>query len=266
MNANPTPATSLLVSYDEQLRVNIEYPEARKEVTPDVVRFVRRPPGMNFVSYTFAGEQELDRVIDEQLAYFSPTQQPFTWKVYEHDHRSVLEEKLIARGFASDDSDPGDIMYLDVNKAPSSLLAPVLSDIRRIQASDGLEDVVYVLDRVYGNDNSWAYDRLGGHLKLPGYLSIYVAYVEGKPAAVAWTYFPAGDFALLFAGSTMAEYRRQGLYTNLLAARLQEIRERQRRIAIVEAGSMSQPIVAKHGFQHLTTLYDYEWKTGEKRA
>ena len=39
----------------------MHYPEARKEVTKDVVRFIRRAPGMNFVSFTFANEPDLDR-------------------------------------------------------------------------------------------------------------------------------------------------------------------------------------------------------------
>jgi hypothetical protein len=254
--------SELLSSYDEQLRVNIDYPEARKEVTQDVVRFVRKPPGMNFVSFTFAGDQDLDRVIDEQLEYFIPMDQPFTWKVHEHDQRPRLEEKLIARGFVYDDSDPGDIMTLDVNNTPPHLLQPVHADIRRIDSPEGLKDVVSVLDTVYGNDNAWVYDRLGGHLEIPGYLSIYLAYVEDQPASIAWTYFPKGYFAMLFAGSTISEFRKQGLYTGLLSVRLQEIRERAYRIAVVEAGSMSRPIVAKHGFQHLTTMYDYEWKEG----
>lgn len=253
----------LLASYDEQLRVEIIYPEARKEVTKDVVRFVRKPPGMNFVSFTFAGEHDLDRVIDEQLEYFIPMEQPFTWKVYEHDQRQRLEEKLISRGFVCDDDDPGEIMILDGNEASPGLLQPVSADIRRIHDLEGLKDVVHVLDRVYGNDNAWVYDRLGGHLEVPGYLSIYLAYVEDQPASVAWTYFPEGFFAMLFAGSTISEFRRQGLYTSLLSIRLQEIRERDYRIAVVEAGSMSRPIVAKHGFRHLTTLYDYEWKKRE---
>lgn len=250
----------LLASYDEQLRVKIVYPEARKEVTKDVVRFVRKAPGMNFVSFTFAGEPDLDRVIDEQLEYFIPKEQPFTWKIYEHDQRPHLEEKLISHGFVYDDSDPGDIMILDVNKAPPPLLQPVRADIRRISNPDGLKDVIYVLDRVYDNNNTWVNDRLGGHLEIPGYLSVYLAYVDDQPASVAWTYFPKGYFAMLFAGSTISEFRKQGLYTSLLSIRLQEIRERAYRIAVVEAGSMSRPIVAKHGFQHLTTLYDYEWK------
>jgi hypothetical protein len=41
---------------------------------------------------------------------------------------------------------------------------------------------------------------------------------------------------------------------------LKEIRERGYRYAVVETGAMSKPIVAKHGFQHLTTVYDYEWQ------
>jgi GNAT superfamily N-acetyltransferase len=254
--------TGLLACYDEQIRVNIVYPEARKEVTKDVVRFVRKPPGMNFVLFTFAGDHDLDRVIDEQLEYFIPKEQPFTWKVYEHDHRPGLEKKLVSRGFISDDDDPGDIMILELNNASARLLQPVSADIRRIDDAEGLKDAVYVLDQVYANDNAWVYDRLGGHLEIPGYLSVYLAYVEDQPASVAWTYFPEGYFAMLFAGSTIPEFRRQGLYTSLLSIRLQEIRERAYRIAVVEAGSMSRPIVAKHGFQHLTTLYDYEWKAG----
>jgi len=252
--------SSLLSSYDEQLRVNIDYPEAKKEVTKDVVRFIRKAPGMSFVSFTFADEYDLDRVIDEQLEYFIPRDLPFTWKVYEHDKRKHLQEKLVSRGFVYDDDDPGQIMILDVNHVSPELLAPVKKDVRQIHTSDGLKDVVFVLDQVYKNDNKWVYDRLGGHLNIHRYLSIYVAYVDDQPAAVAWTYFPKGQFAMLFAGSTISEFRKQGLYTSLLAKRLQEIRERAYRIAVVEAGSMSRPIVAKHGFQYLTTLYDYEWK------
>ena len=117
-----------------------------------------------------------------------------------------------------------------------------------------------MLDKVWGGHHTWVNDRLGGHLQIPGYLSVYVAYVADQPAAIAWTYFPHGQFATLFAGSTISEYRKQGLYTSLLERRLQEIRERGYRYAVVEAGSMSKPIVAKHGFQQLTTVYDFEWK------
>ena len=250
---------NLLVRYDKDLRLRILYPEARKEITNNVVRFVRKAPGMNFVSFTFANETRLHHVIHQELDYFMPLEQPFTWKVYDHDLLPNLKDELLTHGF-SPDEDPAAVMVLDVKHAPASPHQTVDADIRRIDTLDGLKDVIYVLDKVWGGHNTWVNARLGGHLQIPGYLSVYVAYVADQPASIAWTYFPHGQFATLFAGSTIAEYRKQGLYTSLLERRLKEIRERGYRYAVVEAGSMSKPIVAKHGFQQLTTVYDYEWK------
>ena len=250
---------NLLVRYDKDLRLRLMYPEARKEITNDVVRFVRNAPGMNFVGFTFANEPELERVIDQQLEYFVPMKQPFTWKVYDHDFLPSLGKKLVARDFVRDD-DPADVMVLDLKTASPHLFEPANTDVRRITTLDGLKDIIYVLDNVYGGHNTWVNDRLGMHLNVPGYLSVYGAYVDGWPAAIAWTYFPNGHFATLYAGSTIAEYRKQGLYTSLLSTRLREIRDRGYQFAVVEAGPMSKPIVSKHGFKHLTTVYDYEWK------
>jgi len=249
---------NLLVRYDKDLRLRIMYPEARREITNGVVRFVRKAPGMNFVSFTFANESQLHQVIHQELDYFAPMDQPFTWKVYDHDLLPNLKDELVSHGFAPDD-DPAAVMVLDVQNALGAF-EPVQAEIRRIDTPAGLQDVIYVLDKVWGGHNTWVNDRLGGHLWIPGYLSVYAAYVDHQPASIAWTYFPRGQFATLFAGSTITEYRKQGLYTSLLSTRLKEIRERGYRYAVVEAGAMSKPIVAKHGFQQLTTVYDYEWK------
>lgn len=254
MNTN-----NLLIRYDKDLRLRIMYPEAHKEITCDVVRIIRRAPGMNVVAFTFANETRVHQVIHQEVEYLRPLGQPFTWKVYDHDLLPNLKDELQAHGFAAD-PDPADVMVLDLQNAPDYLFQPVEAEIRRIDSLAGLQDVIRVLDQVWGGHNTWVNDRLGMHLQVPGYLSVYAAYVDELPAAIAWTYFPRGQFATLFAGSTIAEYRKRGLYTGLLATRLQEIRERGYRYAVVEAGAMSKPIVAKHGFHHLTTVYDYEWK------
>jgi GNAT superfamily N-acetyltransferase len=250
---------NLLVRYDKDLRLRIMYPEARKEITNNVVRIVRKAPGMNFVAFTIANESELPQAIQQEVEYFVPLNQPFTWKVYDHDLLPSLKNELVDHGFAPDE-DPAAVMVLDVRNAPVAPRQPVEADIRRIDTAEGLKDIIYVLDKVWGGHNTWANDRLGQHLEIPGYLSVYAAYLNDEPASIAWTYFPHGQFATLFAGSTIVEYRKQGLYTSLLETRLKEIRERGYRYAVVEAGAMSKPIVAKHGFQHLTTVYDYEWK------
>jgi hypothetical protein len=251
--------SNLLVQYDKDLRLRISYPEARKEITKDVVRIIRNAPGMNVVAFTFANENQLASVIDREVDYLQPLNQPFTWKVYDHDRLPNLKRELASRGFQEDD-DPADVMVLDVKKAPAELLQPITIDVRRVTDLARLEDVIYVLDQVWGGHNTWVNDRLGAHLQIPGYLSVYIAYFEDQPASIAWTYFPRGHFATLFAGSTLPAFRNHGLYSSLLAIRVQEIRRRGYSFAVVETGSMSRPIVAKHGFQHLTTVYDYEWK------
>jgi len=250
---------NLLVQYDKDLRLRIAYPEAHKEITKDVVRIIRRAPGMNVVAFTFANESKLHDVIHREVEYLTPMEQPFTWKVYDHDLLPSLKDQLSSHGFTPDD-DPAAVMVLDVNDAPTELLQPIRADIRRITNLEGLRDVIHVLDQVWGGHNTWVNDRLGMHLQVPGYLSVYAVYVEDQPASIAWTYFPHGQFATLFAGSTIERYRHQGLYTSLLAKRVQEIRQRGYPFAVVETGSMSKPIVEKHGFQHLTTVHDYEWK------
>ena len=214
---------------------------------------------MNVVAFTFANESKLHDVIHREVDYFAPKQQPFTWKVYDHDLLPTLKDELASHGFQPDD-DPADVMVLDVRRSPAQLLEPIKADIRRINDVASLKDVIHVLDNVWGGHNTWVNDRLGQHLAVRNYLSVYVAYVEDQPVSVAWTYFPYGQFATLFAGSTIAEYRKQGLYTSLLATRVQEIRSRGYDYAVVETGSMSRPIVEKNGFQHLTSVYDYEWK------
>ena len=249
----------LLVRYDKDLRLRAAYPEARKEITSDVVRIIRQAPGMNFIAFTLANESKLHDVIHQEVEYFQPLEQPFTWKVYDHDLLPSLKDQLLEHGFRGDD-DPASVMLLDVKRAPARLFQPLNADIRRITDRSGLKDIISVLDQVYGGHNLWVNERLGNHLQIPGYLSVYAAYVEDRPVSIAWTYFPPGHFATLFGGTTLAEYRQRGLYTSLLATRVKEIRERGYPFAIVETGPMSRPIVLKHGFQHLTTVYDYEWE------
>src|SRR5512133_244213 len=123
--------SNLLVQYDKDLRLRIMYPEARKEITRDVVRIVRQAPGMNVVAFTFANEAKLHDVIHRELEYFTPLNQPFTWKVYDHDLLPNLKDELASHGFQRDE-DPADVMVLDVKRARSTLLQPSRADIRRV--------------------------------------------------------------------------------------------------------------------------------------
>ena len=94
---------NLLVQYDKDLRLRISYPEARKEITKDVVRILRKAPGMNTVTFTFANESRLHDVIHREVDYLAPMAQPFTWKVYDHDQLPGLKDELAGHGFQPDE-------------------------------------------------------------------------------------------------------------------------------------------------------------------
>ena len=116
-----------------------------------------------------------------------------------------------------------------------------------------------------GQDFEWKvydYDRpsdLKDRLAAHGF--IIEAYLDGQPASAGWTYFPQhSQFASLWGGSTIREHRNQGLYTALLAVRLQEAVSRQVSYLTVDASPMSQPILEKFGFERIAYSYPCKWK------
>ena len=123
--------------------------------------------------------------------------------------------------------------------------------------------MVTVKERVYTKDINDLVDRLAHELEhTPDGISVYVAYLDGAPAACAWIRFPRSSaFASLWGGSTVPEARRRGLYTDLLNVRVQEAIGRGFRYLTIDAGSMSRPIVEKHGFQVLTFATACMWST-----
>jgi predicted acetyltransferase len=73
-------------------------------------------------------------------------------------------------------------------------------------------------------------------------------------------YHPHSQFADLWGGSTLPNCRGRGLYTAVLAARVQEAVQRGYRFLTIDASPMSRPIVARHGFRLLTYAHACEWK------
>lgn len=251
--------SDLLALFDREQRRDIVYPDMTREARQHVVRYTRPAPGANFILFSDLAGADVDAVIEQELAYFSSLGQPFEWKVYSHDQPADLKERLEAHGFVSDE--PEAIMLLDLQQAPQTLFAPVSADIRSIHQRQELGDVILVLEEVWGHSFDWVWDRLGAHLEIPGYLNVYVAYVDGIPASAAWIYFHAGSqFASLWGGSTRQAYRQQGLYSALLAARAQSARRSGVRFLTVDASPMSAPILAKHGFFQIATAWACEVK------
>ncbi len=233
----------------------------RREVTPTVVRHINiSGTGGGTVIYSQLTEGNADDTIREQVSYFESLGQDFEWKVFDHDRPADLKERLESHGFSVEEEEA--IMLLDLEGAPEILWQPVQHDVQRITQPEKLSSVLAVQQQVWDEDFSWLGHYLGEALsRYPEQMSVYVAYVDGQPASAAWTYFPKhSQFASLWGGSTVIGFRKQGLYTALLALRAQEARARQVRYLTVDTSPMSRPILEKFGFEMIAYSYPCNWE------
>jgi GNAT superfamily N-acetyltransferase len=114
---------------------------------------------------------------------------------------------------------------------------------------------------VWGEDRG----RTGDHLirwvaAAPADFVVLAAEAAGQMVAAAWISFLEGsDFAGLWGGATLREWRRRGIYHALVAARAQLAAARAVPYLQVDASSDSAPILRRLGFQELTTTTPYVW-------
>ncbi len=253
--------------FDQQERINASYPNERREATPNIVRYISQTQPFSFILYTHADETDIERIIDEQIAYFAGIGHGFEWKTYSHDTPPDLVERLARRGFVTEERET--VMVLDLESPPPALVQPLAHDIRRISDTRIIRDILYNVQRVVFHDDDAESQRhiesfVASIEQSPDQVAFYAAFIDDQPVSAAWISFaPGSDFAGLWAGATLEGYRGRGLYTALLAARAQEALRRERRFLYIDASPMSRPIVAKHGFFELTTTIPCEWKPAE---
>jgi GNAT superfamily N-acetyltransferase len=253
----------LLRLYDREERQNAMYYNSLREETPHVVRF-RPRPGMKggcWILYSRLTPENADRVIEEQVADFERLGLEFEWKLYAHDQPPDLRERLIAHGFAIEEAEA--LMILDLAQISETLLEPVTHDIRRITDPEQIyAAVIAVHEEIWQEKQGWLAEELAQELRLDGeHISFYAGYMDDRAVCSAWIRFSArGQIASLWGGSTLPPYRKRGFYTALVATRAQEALRRGCRFLTIDASPMSRPIVARHGFQLLTTTYPCTWQ------
>lgn len=251
----------IIALFNRDQRKDLAFPDMRREITPEVVRLIDTSNfAEGMIVYSQLNEANVDDVIHEQISYFEGIGQDFEWKLYDYDAPPDLKERLEAHGFSVEDVEA--VMVLDLETAPDNLWQPIRHDVRRITNPDTLIDIQTIEQQVWNEDASWVFDLLGNALNnFPERMSVYVAYVDERPASAAWVYFSErSQFASLFGGATISEFRKRGLYTALLAVRAQEARARGVKYLTVDASPMSRPILEKFGFECIAYSYPCKWE------
>jgi GNAT superfamily N-acetyltransferase len=231
----------------------------RREEIGDVVRHFGTNAPRGTVLYSRLTEANVEAVIEQQIFDFGQMQQDFEWKLFTHDSPPDLKDRLAARGF--DIGEDEAVMVLDLQNLPDRLRQVPEQDVRPITSVDQIAIMLSVQETVWGHDYTNLRNDLTAELSdYPDQIMIYAVYDGNRPVSSAWMRFtPRSQFASLWGGSTLPDYRGQGHYTALLAVRAQAALKAGLRYLTVDASHMSRPILQKLGFEHISTVYECNW-------
>lgn len=251
--------TEILALYDTQMRIGLRLPEAVFEDTGHIVRDHSLIENTGFIDYADLDETCAEEEIAAQIAFFRSLNMPFTWKVYDHDQPANLRQRLAAHGFEV--SSPSMLMAYQLPEAPIPSPQQNAPRVQRVTEEREIEAIVRIEETVYQSPRDWLRKRLlHMHRTTPQWISLFAGFVDGEVVAGAWIiYYPGSQFASLLGGATLPEFRSRGYYTALLAARMRAAQERGMRFLAVDASSMSEPLLAKHGFLRLEHTSYCRW-------
>ncbi|MEU9100671.1 GNAT family N-acetyltransferase [Streptomyces sp. NPDC048361] len=266
MNTDPDPGPldsgtddELLAVFDRQMR---EYalpdgPGARIERNGDVVRQVGPAPAWNGILWSDLTAANAEAQIAAQVRHFASLGVECEWKLYAHDCPADLGQRLVAAGFEAEPAESLMVarvadLSLDPGLAPGISLHPVTD-------AAGVHLMAEVHEGAFGGDASRLRERLLAQLaEAPDTLIAVVAMAAGVPVSAArMELYPGTEFAGLWGGGTLPQWRGKGIYRALIAHRARIAAERGCRYLQVDASDQSRPILRRLGFTPLTVTTPY---------
>ncbi|MET9364219.1 GNAT family N-acetyltransferase [Streptomyces sp. NPDC006632] len=249
----------VLALFDRQMRENAvpDGPGARIERVGGVVRQVGPAPVWNGVLWSDLTEADADARIAAQVRHFASLGVECEWKLYAHDRPADLGRRLVAAGFEAEPDET--VMVARVaDLALHSELAAGIS-LRPVTDAAGVDLLAEVHQGAFGGDASRLRERLLAQLAhAPETLTAVVAMAGDVPVSAGrLDVLPGTEFAGLWGGGTLPEWRGKGIYRALIAHRARIAAERGCRYLQVDASAQSRPILRRLGFVELTVTTPY---------
>jgi ribosomal protein S18 acetylase RimI-like enzyme len=258
----PMIAASALAAFDAQVRQSTQPDEsgARIEADGTVVRWLAPDgQGASCITWSRLDAGTADAVIAGQVAFFRARNEQFEWKLYDYDRPADLPVRLLASGFLPDDEEV--LMVAETADVAVQVPAPDGVTLREVADTEGVNLLIDVHERVFGVDESRLRRSLLARLgDSPATVGLVIALAGDEPVCSARVEFPAGsDFAGLWGGGTVPEWRGRGIYRALVASRAAMAAARGYRYLQVDALPASQPILTRLGFIPLARTTPYIW-------
>ena len=124
-----------------------------------------------------------------------------------------------------------------------------------------LDRIATMEEAIWGDDRRWLADSLEAERAVdPDALTIVVAEAADTVVCAAWVRFVRGtEFATLWGGGTLPEWRGRGIYGAVVAYRASLAAQRGFRYLQVDASDDSRPILERLGFVAVTTTTPFVW-------
>jgi GNAT superfamily N-acetyltransferase len=141
-------------------------------------------------------------------------------------------------------------------------------EIERVTDIKGIDAFIATNEAVFGNSQEALRNSLVARLSsAPEEMEIFIATVDGVAVSAARVEFlPKREFAFLWGGGTLEQWRGRGIYRALVARRAQEAQRRGFKYLTILASHQSQPILENLGFMNLASVATFSWKPSESTA
>jgi hypothetical protein len=257
------PLAEIRAAYDAQVRRSTlpDEPGAVVETAGPVIRTLS-PAGPSRVNWSDLDAATADAVIAEQVAFFAGRGEAFEWKMYDYDEPADLGARLAAAGLVPDEREV-------VMAAPTAHIAALTAGpppagirVEQVHGPAGVDIITQVAEQAFGEGKGELRESLlAGQAAWPDAVALVVAFAGDRPVSAARAEFlPGRDFAGLWGGGTLPDWRGRGLYRALIGARAALAAARGYRYLQVDALPTSQPILARLGFAALAATTPYTWE------
>jgi GNAT superfamily N-acetyltransferase len=251
---------AVLTAFDEQMRRHPgESPGVRVEAEERVTRTVGTDGSWSSVVWSRLTEDDADEVIAAEI---TRSVGAFEWKLYSHDRPADLPARLRAAGLT-----PEPVETVMVAKiADLELPVPPPDGVRVLTVEDdgGVDTMLRVHDEVFGPGTTFpsVVEAVRTSLGMrPRPMEAAIAWAGDVPVSAGRVEFHDGtDFASLWGGGTLPEWRGRGVFRALVGHRAVLARDRGFRYLQVDALPTSRPILQRMGFHPLaeTTPWTHE--------
>ena len=170
-----------------------------------------------------------------------------------------MSERLLAHGFVPEDTET--VVIANVDEIAGEPVLPDGVTLREVTERANFERIAAMENTVWGDEHNWLADMLESERTMdPDSITIVVAEAGDSVVCAAWIRFdPGTEFATLWGGATLEEWRRQGIYRATVTSRANLAQQRGKRYLETDASDDSNPILQRLGFVPVTTTTPYIW-------